>query len=61
MEHYLKITQDGVIAGKKKENSDEIIYDKSKTFQDFEEGFEFLNKKFGIEKREIHYIHQLDI
>lgn len=62
MEHYLKINEEGIVfPGKKKDNSDEIIYDQSITFTDFEEGYAWLNKKYGIEKREIQYIHELDI
>jgi len=61
MEHYLKITEEGVFAGKKQTNSDEIVYDESLKFDDFDEGYEWLHEKFGVEKREIHYIHQLDV
>ncbi len=62
MEHYLKILEDGrVISGKKRDESSDIVYDDSITFNDFEEGYAWLNEKFGVEKREIQYIHQLDI
>lgn len=61
MEYYLKITEEGVVHGKKKENEDEAVYDESIRFNDFEEGYEWLNKKYGVAKRDIQYIHQLDI
>lgn len=61
MEHYLKQVEDLVIYGKKRKNADEVEYDESITFQSLDEGSEWIFKKFGIEKRDIQYIHQLDI
>lgn len=34
MEYYLKITEDGVIYGKKNENEDDVVYDESLSFKD---------------------------
>lgn len=61
MEHYLKITDEGVVYGKRLDNSKDIVYDDSKRFNDFEEGYEWIYDQFGVEKRDIQYIHQLDI
>ena len=61
MEYYLKITEDGVIYGKKNENEDDVVYDESLSFKDFEEGYEWLIEKFGVAKSDIQYIHQLEI
>lgn len=61
MEHYLKVTEEGVIYGKKPKNSDNILYDENVSFDNLDEGIDWVMNKFRIEKREIQYIHQLDI
>lgn len=61
MEHYLKQSEDFVIYGKKRKNANEVEYDESITFQSLDEGSQWIFEKFGIEKRDIQYIHQLDI
>lgn len=61
MEHYLKLTEEGIIYGKKPQNSNDIKYDETISFDTLDDGIEWVINKFGIEKREIQYIHQLDI
>ncbi len=61
MEHYLKQAENLVIYGTKKKNADEVEYDESITFNSLDEGIDWIYENFGVEKRDIQYIHQLDI
>lgn len=61
MEHYLKQLEDLVVYGVKKKDAEEVEYDESVTFESLDEGSEWIFEKFGVEKRDIQYIHQLDI